>query len=322
MIKHSTKIGLVVALFMTIAGATKAQQEPMFTQYMFNTLAINPGYAGSKDVFNIMALSRHQWTGFKGAPSSQTLTLNTPLPNEELGAGFSLMNDKIGPVSQLGMFADIAYRLRLNSRERLAFGLKGGVNFYQANVADLVVIEQNDDAFASNVKGELLPNFGFGMYYFSEEFYLGVSTPRMLKNKLNFNSGVETNGFSSEEQHYYIMGGYTFEMSDDVKMKPAVLVKVVSGAPSSTDINLSFLIKEKIWAGANLRLKDSFGITLQYYFNNKLKAGYAYDFTTTNVGKYNSGTHEIMMSYDLKPPKGKDISGDSSNDSSTEEEEQ
>lgn len=302
-IRH-IRVSLAAALLLPVLGV-RAQQDPMYSQYMFNTLAFNPAYAGSADVFTIMALSRHQWVGFEGAPATQTFTLHTPLRKQNLALGFSAINDRIGPSRQTGAYADFAYRIRTSGDTRLSFGLKGGVNMYQADLASLTSVEV--DPVNVNVRPQVLPNFGFGMFWHSERYYVGLSVPKLLTNDIDAVDG-STLVTATEARHYFLIAGYVFDLERDLKFKPSIMFRTVEGAPLSLDINANFLLRERIWFGAMYRVGNSFGVMGQYQVNDQLRAGYAFDLTTTRIGAYNAGTHEIMLSYDLRFIKGRTIS--------------
>ena len=291
-------------LLVATAGA-RAQQDPMYSQYMFNTLAVNPAYAGSADVFTVMALSRHQWVGFNGAPSTQTLLAHTPLPAENMALGLSVLNDKVGPTRQTSAYADYAYRIRTGANSRLAFGLKGGVNLYQADLASLTSVDP--DVASVNVKGQILPNFGFGLYWHSKRGYLGASIPKLLENDIDAvnEGGIVT---ASEVRHYFLLGGYVIDLDRSVKFKPSFMVRMVPGAPISVDVNANFLFRERIWLGAMYRVGNAFGVLGQYQVNDQFRIGYAFDLTTTKIGAYNAGTHEIMLNYDLRFFTGRTVS--------------
>lgn len=295
----------VLGIGLLIATGGAAQQDPLYSQYMFNTLAFNPAYAGSADVFTVMALSRHQWVGLDGAPATQTFLAHSPLPMEELALGFTAINDKIGPSRQTSAYADVAYRIKTGADTRLSFGLKGGVNIYQADLASLSTVEV--DPANVNIAGQLLPNFGFGLYWHSPTYYVGLSAPKLLENELDAADGNVVVS-ASEARHYFLMGGYVMDLSRDIKFKPAFMMRVVEGAPLSLDINANFLLRERIWFGAMYRLGNAFGVMGQYQVNDQLRVGYAFDLTTTKLGAYNAGTHEIMLSYDLRFLTGKTIS--------------
>ncbi|MBL7947290.1 MAG: type IX secretion system membrane protein PorP/SprF [Flavobacteriales bacterium] len=283
----------------------RAQQDPLYSQYMFNTLAFNPGYAGSADVFTVMALSRHQWVGFEGAPATQTFLAHTPLKNESLALGLSAINDRIGPSRQTAAFVDFAYRLKTGVDSRLAFGLKGGLNMYQADLASLSTVEV--DPSNVNIQSQMLPNFGFGLFWHTPRYYVGVSAPKLLENDFTEASGTVVEP-ASEARHYFLIGGYVMDLSKDIKFKPSFMFRSVEGAPLSLDLNANFLLRERIWFGAMYRLGNAFGVMGQYQINDQLRAGYAFDLTTTTIGAYNAGTHEVMLSYDFRFLKGRTIS--------------
>jgi type IX secretion system PorP/SprF family membrane protein len=303
-----TSILLRLALMMALAlrcSVLLAQQDPLYSQYMFNTLAFNPAYAGSGDVFTVMALSRHQWVGFEGAPATQTILAHSPLRSQNLALGLSVINDKLGPTRQTGVFADFAYRIRTGESSRLAFGLKGGFNSFRADLAGLSTVDP--DQANVDIQGKMLPNFGFGLFWQTPLAYVGVSAPKLLENEtVEATNGLLTTG--SEERHYFVMGGYVMDLGRDLKFKPSFMARLVAGAPLSLDVNANFLLRERIWFGAMYRLGNSFGLLGQYQVNDQLRIGYAFDLATTKLGAYNAGTHELMLSYDLRFIKGRTIS--------------
>lgn len=289
-----------IALFclaLTGARAALAQQDPLYSQYMFNMLAVNPAYAGSADIFTVMALSRHQWVGLAGAPSTQTLLAHTPLKAQAVSVGLSILNDRIGPTRQSGFYADFAYRIRTGKDSRLAFGLKGGANLYQADLAALSTVDP--DAANASVRGQALPNFGFGLWWHSSRYYVGLSAPKLLENELDAvpSAGIVT---AVERRHWFLTAGYVLDIDRSVKFKPAMMARMVQGAPLSIDLNANFLFRERIWLGAMYRVGNAFGVLGQYQLNDQLRIGYAFDLTTTRIGAYNAGTHEVMVNYDLR----------------------
>ena len=281
------------------------QQESQFTQYMFNTNAVNPAYAGSRDVISALTLYRTQWVGFEGAPSTMMLNVNSPFMNNKMGAGFTVFTEKIGPLKQTGIFSDFVYKIKME-KSSLAFGLKAGADIFQAGFSSLNTITANDEQFRSDVTSKLLPNLGFGIYYKTEKYYLGLSTPKLVQNHINIRSGSSAvSQIGINKMHYYFIAGYVMDVNSFVKFKPTAQVKFTYGAPVSLDANASFLFYEKLWAGAMFRLGDAVGLLLQYQFNPQLRAGYSYDFTTSRLGKYTGGTHEIMLGYDFSFSKEK-----------------
>lgn len=282
-----------------------AQQDPMFTQYMFNTLAVNPGYAGSRGALNITGLYRNQWVGIDGAPTTQNLYAHTPIINKNMAVGLSIVNDKIGPLNQTMMYGDYSYTIKVTEKSKLAFGLKAGVNIIKGKYTEVDITTPNDDAFATNINYKPLPNFGFGMYYHSERWYVGLSTPKLLENKIEATIDYTK---LSERRHFFLIAGYVFDINETVKFKPSTLIKVTAGAPVSIDLTANFLFHDRIWLGASYRVSDSFSALLQLQLNDQLRLGYAYDYTLSKLSKYNYGTHEIMLSYDFIFRKDKILS--------------
>lgn len=292
----------VVAFFAGIAKSF-GQQDPMFSQYMFNTLSINPAYAGSADRLTAVAIHRSQWVKFDGAPVTQTVTAHAPLLFESVSVGGTILNDQHGPVKQTAVYADVSYRIFFDN-SKLAFGLKGGMNLYSANLLDLNPLQANDLAFQSNISTRLLPNFGFGVMWYSKRGFIGASTPKLLQNKL-LEGDLPDFRNNQERIHGFLIAGYVWDLSNYVKFKPTILLKAVGGAPPGFDVTTNFLLYDKVWLGAMYRWNDAVGALVQYEINNKLKFGYAYDYIISDIGRYSSGSHEVMIGYDFgKPGKG------------------
>ncbi len=294
-------------MFVRIAGFTLylltglsfygiSQQDPVYTQYMNNLLTIQPAYAGISGSLNITGISRAQWVGFEGAPNTNTLTINGPLRRFNVGLGLSIVNDKWGPIRQNGVYVDYAFRVKLRQDQFLSFGIKGGFNIYQAYLTDIVVNDPNDPVFAYDVNFKFLPNFGLGIMWHSDRFFLGVSSPKILKNRIQSQS---TETVYREVLHFYAMGGYVFFLSDVLKFKPTVLYRWAERTPSFVDFSGNFLLYDRVWIGATYRLKNSYGLIFQFNVNTQLKFGYSYDQTTFHPTQVNSGTHEFLISYDF-----------------------
>lgn len=282
-------------------GTAYSQQQVMFTQYMFNGLALNPAYAGSQESLSISALSRKQWVGLDGAPSTQTLSAHSPIANRT-SAGLLVLHDKIGVTEQTGAYASFAYRIPLNDKGKLSFGLQGGMSFYNANFSN---VSQSDPTFAMGDVRESHPNIGFGLYYSTDRFYVGASSPQLLENRFD-----KSNDDSDSRiiRHYFATAGYVFDLNHSLKLKPNVLVKNVEGAPMQIDLNANLLINEIIWVGVSWRSFDSFDALLQLQVTDQLQFGYAYDFaTTTDLSRVNSGSHEFMLNFRFKDKKSRII---------------
>ena len=290
------------ALGMLLGTTLLAQQDPQFTQYMFNLLAINPAYAGSAERVSIKALTRHQWVGFAGAPTTQTLTIHSPLMRETLGIGGTIMRDEHGPVTQYGFMVDLAYRIHFGGERKLAFGLKGGMNLVQGRFGELSPLQQGDQVFQQNVNTKLDPQFGFGVMYYGDRFYLGLSTPKLLRTEFFEDAPLDTTGSAwqqGQRPHYFLSGGYVFNMGMYHKFKPTFLVKAVQGAPISFDLSANFFFFEKFWLGAMYRHQDAVGALAQYYFTDGISVGYSYDYPISVLRNYSGGSHEVMLGFDF-----------------------
>lgn len=282
-----------------------AQQDPQYTQYMFNLLALNPAYAGSAERVSIKALSRHQWVGFEGAPTTQTLTVHSPFLVQSLGLGGSITRDDYGPVTQYGFDIDLAYRLFLGNDQKLSFGMKGGLNLFQGKFADLHPLQNNDQVFQENITSKTDPQFGFGIMWYSDRFYLGLSSPKVLRTDFFDTDSLQLVSKPGQRAHYFLTGGYVFDLGTYTKFKPTFLVKEVEGAPISFDVSANFLLYEKLWLGAMYRYEDAVGALVQYNLTDGLSVGYAYDYPLSPLHNYSGGSHEFMLGLDVgKAPKG------------------
>ena len=294
----------LTALVMLMVTACWGQQQAMYTQYMFNGLALNPAYAGSHQTLEFTALAREQWTGLDGAPSTQTFTAHSPLRNRSIGVGLSFIHDKIGVTSQYGVYGAYSYRIQFSNRGILSMGLQVGFTAYHEDLSQLSgsIRDPNDPNFALDEASKFMPNFGTGFYYYTNRFYLGLSSPHLVQNKLD---DIETTDVESKQKrHYFLTTGYVFDLSRNVKFKPNLLIKVVEGAPVEADINLNFLFQEFLWAGVSYRSFDSFDAMIQLNLTEQFRIGYAYDFaTTTELKRLHSGSHELMLNYRLKAPR-------------------
>jgi type IX secretion system PorP/SprF family membrane protein len=290
----------IVAIGLSCSGI-QAQQAPMYTHYMYNTLSVNPAYAGSRDALTITGLHRSQWVDFKGAPVTQTLTLHTPLRNEHIGVGLSLSNDKIGPSNNTSLFADFAYIMKLNKKSKLALGLSAGANIFQGQLNTLALDEQNDAVFQNNISNRTTPNFGFGAYYSRERFYAGISVPHLIQNNYSVvNMADGSTLIAKEQRHYFLIAGTMIKLSNNLEFKPTTLVKVTPAAPVQADVTASFIIMKKLLIGAMYRTGDAAGALIGVDLTEQLHVGYSYDWSFgLQTAKYNKGSHEIVLRYDF-----------------------
>lgn len=288
-------LGLIL-VFLSIASF--GQQDPIYTQYVENLQMLNPAYAGSKEALSLMLVARNQWVSLPDAPDTRSLAIHSPVKNTQMAVGFSLLRDKVGPVTQTGFYADYAYRIFLGEKETLSLGIKGGINFYDANLTTLETVNPYDPVFAYDINRQFLPNFGIGALYYGTRFYLGISLPKLIENKINKNE-TSTQTVSREQIHAFFMGGYVYDINRIVKFKPSILGKFVANAPISLDLNGTFLFYDRLWLGAMYRTGDALGGLVQMQITNQLKVGYSYDLPINKLGAYNNGTHEVMISFDF-----------------------
>jgi len=287
----------------------QAQVEPMFTQYMFNETFINPAYAGSHDNLAAALLYRNQWTGIDGAPKTQTFSMHGPVDKNKIGLGGSILNESIGVTHQFAVYADFAYRI-LMPASTLAFGVQGGFVNDEEKFTDVRTITPGDNQFSADVKKYFLPNAGFGIYYYKEKFYTGLSIPRLLENKIDPSnpSAVAKNFGNLQRWHYYFASGYVFDLNDDLKLKPSIMVKTVQHAPLELDGDLNLLIHDFLWIGGAYRTGDAVAGLIGIQLSKQLRIGYSYDYTLSDLQKFNSGSHEFTLNYDFSFNKNKIIS--------------
>lgn len=288
-------VGTLFAMLLTLVG--RAQQDPMYSMYMWNMMAIDPAYAGSADVLNVTALSRMQWTGIQGAPMTHSLSAHAPINRRSLGLGMTAVNDRIGRTNTTSVFADLAYRVFVSEHTRLAFGLKAGINHAQIANTQVENTDPNDISFSSDMSGQVVPNFGFGLFLWSKKGYVGLSTPKLLRNYLGSTVEDRTIGSAHESPHAFLTAGYVFPMGT-VKFKPALMIKASEGAPLSIDLSANFFLMDRLCLGAAYRNGDSVTGILSVQVNDQWRVGYAYDLGTSALASRSNGSHEVMLSYD------------------------
>lgn len=297
-ISLSKKIILFVTGITFCSFTTSAQQDPHYTQYMLNTLSINPAYAGSKGYTLLTALGRWQWLGFEDAPETQLISYDTDVGDSRIGLGFNLINDKIGPSREFYFDGNVSYNIQTRFGN-LAVGLKLGgrvlnVDWRIGNPN----FEGNDPTFAQNITNRFLPTIGAGIYYYESKWYFGVSVPNIFRQE-HYDAKNPTGQVATERMHYFLMAGYVFDLNETIKFKPAMLSKVVFGAPISLDVSANFLINDRFNVGSSWRWDDAVALLLGVQANDSLYIGYAYDLTTSNYNVVNNGTHEVLLQYKI-----------------------
>jgi type IX secretion system PorP/SprF family membrane protein len=303
----------IVGIALMVLGciSSHAQQEAVSSQFLMNKLFINPGYAGYKEQPNISLVHRSQWIGFKGAPMSTIITFDTPLKKNELAIGGSAFFDKLGPQSRVGVQGNFAYRTRLSNRATLSWGASVSLDVYQANLVDLALTSDyngvTDDAFLYNVKGLLLPNVGFGAYYFKKDHYIGISAPKMLRPRMEKrDSPLYDVLVGRQEATVFLMGGKMFKINKDLQIQANILARGVWNAPMSIGLYTNMIIYKNFTVGAFYHYRETVGLLGQWQINKQTKVGYSFDLPTSVLIRNNWGSHELALNYIL-PTKKKRI---------------
>lgn len=297
-----------ITLFLVLISISKkaySQQEVIFHQYMNSMQFFNPAYVGIASYTEVSFLSRNQWSAFDDNPVTNSLVFNTPIETYDIGLGCTLFNDKFGPISQTGFFADYSYKIRL-SRKRgqdrfISFGVKGGLTIYNSNFGDIKTVDPSDPILVSNIDNQIIPNFGLGVLYYAPNFFVGVSSPRIIQSKI---TGDKSNDVSYREELYIITtAGYVYSISDYVKLKPYFMMRYESNSPVSFDISAQLFITDLVTFGAMYRLGSSYGIMLDYNIYENISVGYAYDMSTFDTTSYTAGSHEISLRFRFESRK-------------------
>jgi type IX secretion system PorP/SprF family membrane protein len=299
MLKNKIISGLItcILIFMCKSPAY-SQQEPLYTQYMFNALSVNPAYTGTTNSLNLLALARYQWVGLKGAPKTFTFSMHAPIENKKMGLGFSVIQDEVGPTKNFYMSADYAYRVALSEKITLSLGLKAGIYNYYIGLTNLKLVDGTDASFQQDQQKKFNPNIGAGFYLYSDRWYAGLAVPTLIENAFDAKNQT-VSSLSELKRHYYFIAGYVFHLNSDWAFKPSLVEKVVTGSPLSSDITAQFLYKEKYWIGTSYRIGDALAFLLDMKVTDQLMIGYSYDITLSKLSRYSNGTHEILLSFDF-----------------------
>ena len=277
-----------------------AQQDAQFTQYMYNTINVNPAYAGSRGALSLFALHRTQWVGLDGAPVTNAVSLNTPINESNLGLGVSIINDKIGPTTENTISADLSYTIQTSEIWKLSFGIKATANLFDLDPSKLNPVDASDPSLQNYNK--FTPNIGAGLYLHSDKAYVGISIPNFIQTNRYDDNEV---AIFKEKINYYLIAGYVFDINDYIKFKPALLTKMVKGAPLQVDVSSNFMFFDKLTLGVAYRWSASVSAMAGFQVSDGLYIGYGFDKETTNLQKYSSGSHEIFLRYELFKNIGK-----------------
>lgn len=292
----------ILAIFASIF-TVNAQQDPQYTQYMYNTQIVNPAYAGSKEALSFGLLLRSQWVGLEGAPQTGTFTVDSPIGSlDNMGLGLSVVHDQLGPATETNFTIDYSYTINTSDDNKLAFGLKAGAHILDVDFTKLNIFDQGDPRFQNNIDNKFQPQIGAGLFYYTDHFYAGLSVPNFLTTKhfdegSLINSTIETT--PEENLHYFLIAGYVFDVSESLKLKPATLVKAVGGAPLQADVSLNALINDKFTIGAAYRWSAAVSGMLGFQASDGLFIGLGYDYSTSELEDFSDGSYEIILRYDI-----------------------
>lgn len=299
--QKSHLITIVLLVFATYIG--NAQQDPQYTQYMYNTQIINPAYVGSREALSFGLLGRTQWVNLEGSPKTGTFTVNSPIGlYNNMGLGLSIVHDQIGPAIESNLVIDYSYSINVSLNGKLSFGLKAGVDVLDVDFTKLNIFNPNDPFFQNKIDKKLQPQIGSGVYFNTDKFYIGASVPNFLNSK-HFNvdtlQDIDQESIAVERLHYFLMAGYVFNLNDNLKFKPATLLKTVSGSPLQWDASANFLFNEKFTLGASYRWSASLSALVGFQISNSIFLGMAYDYQSTDIENYSDGSYEVFLRFDL-----------------------
>jgi len=299
--KHSYFAIILLILLGTFSS--NAQQDPQYTQYMYNTQVVNPAYAGQRDALSFGMLLRTQWVSLDGAPRTGTFTASTPLGAlSNMGLGLAIVHDQIGPAAETNINVDYSYSISTGTISELSFGLKAGLDILDVDYTKLNIADANDPRFQNNVDNKVQPQIGAGVYFNTDKFYAGLSVPNFLATK-HFDesslANVDSSTIAAERLHYFLIAGYVFDLSDNLKFKPATLIKAVSGSPLQWDASANFLINEKFTIGAAYRWSAAVSAMLGFQATDQIFIGFGYDYQSTDIEGFSDGSYELMLRFEI-----------------------
>jgi len=298
---------IITILLSLLSLVTFAQQDAGFSMYFFNPVYVNPGYAGSRDLFSGSMVHRSQWAGMRGAPVTQSLSLHSALPNTHVGLGFQFYNDKAGPMSNTGINLTYAYHLPVGDESILAFGLSGMTNNIRIGLDEINIEDENDPAFSGDTYTNWVYDASTGLYFYKPRFYAGLSVNHLLQSKFGLDNVSDPN-LARFYRQYYLTSGIVFRLNEYLDFRPSLLMKYVQSAPLLTEVTGSLFILEKVFVGVGFRTGKRVNIAgydnmlvaiLEFDITRYLRLGYSYDYYLNRTGSYNNGTHEIMLGWDI-----------------------
>ncbi|MFV0554610.1 MAG: type IX secretion system membrane protein PorP/SprF [Mangrovibacterium sp.] len=294
---------LALLLWLTVGvNKAQAQLDPLDTQYLFNMQLVNPAYVGTAENYRIIAMTLNQWVGVDKAPTTNTISFQSPTSKKDMAFGVSVMSDNFAYVNRLTVFVDYSYAVALNNRgKKLRFGLKAGFANYSNDLGSYATLDNTDPYFQGTIEQNFMPNFGVGIFFQDKDYYFGASIPKLLEFDVDADVNKDWN-IQSDLRHWTFIGGYIYEIDRDLQFKPSMCVRLVSNMPPSIDLNANFLIKDFLWLGGMYRYDAGFGVMAQWEISPKVSLGYSVDFYTQGIYSNSLGMHEIMLSYDFGKP--------------------
>lgn len=289
---------LIVAMLVVIGFQAYAQQDPLFSQYMFNKLAMNPAYAGSKEYFTGDILNRWQWVGIDGAPNTLSASVHSPLRDEHIGLGLYVYRDHLGPSVYQGAQAAFAYRIQF-PQGKLSFGIQAGIKHSDIDWLAIDPYDGGDPLLTGQVKKKIIPDADFGIYYYSDKYFVGLSSKQLFQNQISIVKVDGKNEYTRLLRHFYGMAGAALPLTDGLVFRPSLLVKFVQNAPPQLDLNASFLFANTFWLGASYRTEKAISLLTEFYITRNLRIGYSYDIWLNELRAYNKGSHEIRLGFDM-----------------------
>ena len=284
---------LYITVIVLLVNHIQAQQLPQYTQYMLNDLAINPAVAGKNDYADVRSNNRYQWVGITDAPRTYMLTLHSPLKNRHMGLGTHIYTDIVGPTRRVGIKVAYAYHIKIAEKTRISLGLNAGIQQWGIDGHKLYLHDAGDDNLLTQYQTRIVPDFGAGLYVHNEKWYIGFSAPQLYQSPIKLYPNGDHKG--TLVTHFLLNGAYKFDINDDFKIEPSFLAKYASPAPVKLDVGARVIYKEQVWLGGGYRHNDAFTALVGFMYKNYLMIGYSYDFTTTNIKRYSTGTHELML---------------------------
>jgi type IX secretion system PorP/SprF family membrane protein len=284
---------LYITVIVLLVGGMQAQQLPQYTQYMLNEMAINPAVAGKDNYADVRSNNRYQWMGITDAPRTYMLTLHSPLKNRHMGLGTHIYTDIVGPTRRVGISLAYAYHIKVAEKTRVSLGISAGIQQWGIDGHKLHLHDAGDENLLTQYQTKIVPDFGAGLYVHNDKWYLGISAPQLYQSPIKLYEGGDNKG--TLVTHFLVNGAYKFNAGEDFKVEPSFMVKYANPAPVKLDIGARVIYQEQVWLGIGYRHNDAYTALLGFMYKNYLMIGYSYDFTTTNLKKYSTGTHELML---------------------------